>query len=186
MPELRPTGPDPTFDSRVEEIVRRVARAELARLAGPAAAEARAQERGGGLGIENIRRGVGYAELTALGANITVAAATSGFAGLSTPLAVEVVLSGRPIVIKGSLVASNSGGGALALDFLLRGERAVGGSSGAAYNNASGFFPMYPWAFLPAPSPGPARVELVADAYTGDATIYADADNHVRLLVMEV
>lgn len=179
------------FTDQVLSVVTRAARAgTLGDIIGQAAASADAHKRGGGISIENIRRGVATASIGNLAANITVPSATSGFASLSTVLSLEIFLTGRPLRIEAGFLAEAGGGGVLAVNFKLREALvAATGSSpapGGYLVAASGTSGMTPWWIEMAPSPGRATVELVADAGTADATIYADANNVAVLAAWEL
>ncbi len=182
MPSL--TGPDPTFDSRVEEVVRRMMRVELERLAGPASAEARAQSAGGGIGIQNIRRCVGRSALAGLGANVTVSA--TSYAALSTPLRLDLVLSGRPlkVAIAGGVAAGS--GGAIFLDVTMRGARISGATNGLASCDSTTGETIYGTDYVMEPGSGPATLEVVAFRLTSNGLVLADASNRFVLLAEEL
>lgn len=188
MPRLLPTGPDQTFDSRVEEIVRRVVRAEAARLVGPAPAEAAAQESGRGLGIQNIRRAV-LSVSSEASSNMTVAHATSGFASLSTPLKGSLVLSGRPLLVLVQGLFAAGGGGSLRIDVSLRGVRISGLSHGltSGYTEGTSAQGKTIFGFSRSPESGPAELEVLADATTADGTVFnVLADYVLTMTAMEL
>ena len=181
---LLPTGPEPDFESRVEEIVRRLMRREAAQLIGPANANEGAQDTGGGIGIQNVRRGVGRAVLTGLGSNITVSA--TSYAPLSTPLKLDMSLSGRPlkVTIAGN-IASGSGGG-IFLDVTLRGVRVSGVTNGLASCDSITGETVCGVDVVPAPPAGPATLEVVAFRFSSDGLVLADASNRFVLLAEEL
>ena len=182
MPEI-PRGPERSFDSRVEEIGRRLMRNELARLVGPANADATAQDSGSGLGIQNIRRGVGRASLSGLGAAITVSA--TNFAALSTPLRLEMVLSGRPLSVTLTGLCAAGSGGFLVIDVRLRGVSITGTGQGLHYTNTTAIIGFTGFEEVLAPAPGPADLEVVAFRNTANGTIYADSVNRLVLVAKE-
>lgn len=163
---------------------------QLAKLIGPANAAADAQNTASGLGIQNVRRCVALATLGG-GSNVTVANATAGFAPLSTPLSVDVVLSGRPLVVfvAGKISAGN--GGDLKLSVRLRGQEITGldegipglyhsnGTGGLSPQGVSGFWPVL------SPGEGRATIDVVADATTADGFVYvAPATSNAALLLV--
>lgn len=178
------------FTDQVLSVVTRAARAgTLGDIIGQAAASADAHKRGGGISIDRIRRGVARSTISGLGANITVPAATSGFASLSTPLSLDIVLSGRPLFITAAITAEAAATGVLLVNFKLRGVLVTSDASGlpGGYltDNAS-TAGLTPWWLEMNPAPGQATVELVADAGTADGTIYADVNNTAVLAAWEL
>lgn len=177
------TGPDPTFDSRVEDVVRRVVRQEAAQLIGRTNAAADAQSSGQGVGIQNVRRGVGRAQLSGLGSPITVSA--TSFAALSTPLVLDMVLSGRPLSVTLTGLAAAGAGGLLVIDVLLRGVSVTGTGQGIHFTNSTSILGFTGFEEVMEPGPGPARLEVVAARGTADGTIYADSVNRLVLVAKE-
>ena len=175
--------PDENFDSRVEEIVRRVVRNESARLIGSAAAESHSQADGRGIGIQNIRRGVGRAALSGLGSAITVSATT--FASLSTPLVLDMMLSGRPLSVTLTGLAAAGASGFLCIDVLLRGESITDSGQGLHYTGSTSILGFTGFEEVLAPKAGPARLEVVAFRNTANGTIYADGPNRLVLVAKE-
>lgn len=168
------------IDARVADSLRS---GKFAEDLGPARASANAQSAGGGLGIENIRRGVGRAVLTDTGGTIMVP--VGGFAALSTPLRLEMVLSGRPLRVEVSGLFTAVSGGTIILDILLRGVSMSGVANGVAYTNINAVVPFHGFELAMAPAPGRATIEVVASAATGAGSLYADGNNRVILAATE-
>lgn len=177
------------FDRSVRDALARLARAgELSEIIGGGAAGALAQDTAGGLGIQNIRRCVGFTTLTGLGANMTVAHATSGFAALSTPVSLEVSLSGRPLLIVAGLTVSAGASGVIMANFLLRKTLVTSAPNGApgGYRASTTIEAIVPWWIVMSPSAGKASIDLVMDATTANGTVYADASNVIALAAVEL
>ena len=184
---ITPTGPDPTFDSRVEDIVRRLVRAEIAQLAGPAEAEALAQNTGRGLGIQNIRRGVLWETLTSGSFAVTTGAT---FIPWDTPLEGEIFLSGRPLLIVVSAVLSSAAGGYVHGSVSLRGDEVTGaadgfpglyqGDGGADATGKTGLW------IVPSPDPGPAKIACMARGGGTGGTVNASSSDPALLLAVEL
>ena len=164
-----------------------ITRDNVAQSLGPANANATAQQTGGGIGIQNIRRGVLSVTLGGLGSNITVTHGTSGFAALSTPLQGEVYLSGRPLLVMVQGVIGAGASGSIALSVTVRGVDIVGTANGLpgtytalAAQGVCGF------KVVTNPAPGRAVVAVTADATTADGAVYVDGDNSLELLAVEL
>lgn len=160
---------------------------ELGKVVGPGLISALAQSEAGGLSIENIRRGMLVLTSDATAA-MTVDASTSGFAALSTPLSGEMMLSGRPLMVMVAGIVSVAGGGIMYLDVQVRRQSVTGLTTGlpgcfTASASAVGVNGWWPVVGL---TPGRATVELVADAITGDGSIYVDSGKGLSLLAVEL
>lgn len=157
---------------------------EFGQMLGKARASADAQTSADGIGIDRIRRGVGKAVVGGLGSDITVSA--TSFAALSTPVRLEMVLSGRPLRVAFTCLASTGASGIVSFDIHLRGESVSDGNiNGIAYTDISGVMPFHSEEIVMAPTPGRAVVELVARRETSDATVYAGSNNRVTLTAVE-
>lgn len=180
---LLPTGPDPTFDSRVEDIARRLVRAEVGQLIGPANASADAQNYGGGVGIQNVRRGVARASV-GNGSDITVSATT--LSALQRDLSLSMTLSGRPLEVGLSGIAKAGSGGLLVLDVLLRGVSVSGVVNGIYYTEATFNQGFSVSETVLEPAAGPATLQVVGRIVTANATVYADANSQLVLTAKEL
>lgn len=173
------------FDRAFRDSIERYARGpEFANAVGPANASALAQQTGEGLGIQNVRRGVGRAALTGQGSNITVSA--TSFAVTSPELSLEMQLSGRPleVILTGSAAAG--GGGSLIIDVQLRGvsiSGAVNGMYFTAGTAAQGFTAVET---IMAPAPGRATLRVVAFRNSANGSIYVGANDRLVLMAKEL
>lgn len=167
-----------TFNERVRILLRN----ELPEIAGAQNAGYFAQQGNGGLGIQHIRRGVAKAALENMGSNVTVSQTTTA-AALTTPLTLQMFLSGRPIrvVLTGILGAGASG--ALTLDVKLRGASIT---LNRMIYTSSGVFTHTGEEIVMAPAPGYALFEVVGFRDTSDATIYTTGPNRLVLTVVEL
>jgi hypothetical protein len=174
------------FTEQVRAVLARQGRSgELADMFGRQPANAEVQKQGGGLGIEHIRRGVAKAVVGGLGAEITVSA--TAFAPLTTPLSLEMWLSGRPLEVMVSGLWSVGTNGVLVLDILLRGvSMADAAVNGVAYSSVGGVLQFKGYALAMNPPPGRATIEVLAMRATANGTIYAGADNAVTLTAKEL
>jgi hypothetical protein len=147
--------------------------------------EAFAQNDGTGIGIENIRRGYAKAVVGPLGSSINVT--STSWAPLSTPLKMEMVLSGRPLEV---VVAGLWEGGTasnLLGDVLLRGVSITKNANGIAFINESpNAVSFVAYEVVDAPASGPATIEFVAKTSSNPGLIYADANNRIVLTAKEV
>jgi len=183
-------------DGGIGRIIRDIATAmlrsgEAAEALGRATAGATAQrDAGGGLGIQNIRRMVAFAESAATG-NMTVANATSGFASLSTPLRLQTFLSGRPVmVLVTGKVSPGTASASISFDVKMRGVSVTGLSTGLpgcyVYGSTNPLGVMGFWPVM-TPEAGEANFEVTADAVTADGTIYVGAGaDALALMVIEL
>lgn len=162
----------------------------LARTLGPASASADAQNVGAGLGIQNIRRGVGFAVLRGQGANIGVPVGAPGvFSPLVPGLSLVMVCSGRPLLVKVEGTISAGPSGTLRVSAALNGRELSGSVNGmpglynanaAAAEGQSGF-----WVDLSPPA-GSIRLEVVANAGVSAGGVYVDQNNTLCLLAVEL
>ena len=181
--------PDSSLDVKVMDVIRRyLTGTQIARMAGFGRADADAQSAGAGLGIENIRRGVLFVR-SDFASSLTVVHGTSGFAPFPTPLAGEIMLSGRPLFLALAATVSAGSGGNLRLSLTLRGAEVTGVINGLPGTFAEGTTPRGvcgQW-IVPNPAPGRARVEAVADAASVDGTVHGvSTDNTASLLAVEL
>lgn len=153
---------------------------ELSRMVGRANANATAQSTASGLGIENIRRCVA-STFVVPAADLTVTQGL-GFVELSTPVELDVVLSGRPlrIYVAASAVTAGSAVGGVHLSALLRGDEVTGkvngipGCSWYSTGSRTGLSGEY---IVTSPAAGNATVKVAAMAVTTDATIWGGTAN---------
>lgn len=170
-----------SFDQRVAEIARGVLRAgDL----DPAPASAGAQSQGGGINIGNVRRGVGRSIVTGLGGNITVSA--TSYAPLTTPLRLEMVLSGRPLKVTITGGIASGAGGFLFLDVTLRKARIGGVVNGLVFTDRSAGEVVTGVEIVEKPARGSALLEVVAFRLVADGFILADGSNRFVLLAEEL
>ncbi len=188
MPRLMETGPEPSFDSRVEEVVRRMLTGgELARLVGPANADATAQDHGSGLGIQNVRRGV-LALTVAPPANLGI---PIGAGWTALPIGGKLSLSGRPLLVCVQAIgaAGPSVGAELNLSATVRGEEVTGAVNGMPGAHTSAHDPtgITGWHVIPRPLAGPAEVGMVATADIAGGIVYGGTGvNLLALLAVEL
>lgn len=180
------SGPPRTDGLRgvIRQEIEGAARTTLGQMIGRANATAKAQESGDGLGIENVRRGVGRAALSGLASPITVSA--TSFAPLSTPLALEMVLSGRPLEVTLTGLAAAGASGLLVIDVEMRSVSITGTGQGLHYTGTTAIIGFTGYELVMAPAPGRARLEVVAARGTADGTIYADTVNRLVLTAKEL
>lgn len=153
---------------------------ELARMVGRANASATAQTTSAGLGMENIRRCVA-STFVVPAADVTVTQGV-GFAALSTPVQLDVVLSGRPIriYVAASAVTAGSAIGGVHLSALLRGTEVTGrvnGIPGCSWYSTGSRTGLSGEHIVTAPAPGQATIKVAAMAVTTDATIWGGTAN---------
>lgn len=157
---------------------------QAAQVLGAANANATAQRSADGIGIQNVRRGVMWVVLSGLGGNVTITSAT--FSALSTPLAGDIYLSGRPLRVSlGATAAWASSGGSFALDILLRGVSITGIANGIYFDSSPNGRGFHAQGLVVSPSPGRARIEVTGKA-TGTGTIATDASNSLVLVAEEL
>lgn len=167
----------------------------LGQMIGPALAGEYAARAGGPLGMHNVNWPWLYTTLTGLGGNITVTAATSGFAVLSTPLKGTIVLHdagrgrsrGLAVLVAGT-ISAGAAGNEIALSATIRGVEVTGLRNGipGLYTQLAtpqGVMGFHVERDLPA---GDCEVEVVADAFTTDGTIHVGTLNTLALLALEL
>lgn len=157
----------------------------LGQALGPAAASPTAQGNGQGIGIQNIRRGLLYLE--AAGASDNAITATSYAPLPATPLSGDLVCSGRPVTVEiGGSAASIGTAPSLRVSVTMDGAEITGRVTGLFYTEAAS---VQTWSGRPkiiVPNPGTHTFALVAHVPSGSATIKADANNGLCLMVREV
>lgn len=183
---------DPGVSPRVaglREIIREqvtgfLRRGEFGSMLGRANASPTAQSEGSGIGIQNVRRMVARAQVTGLGAHIPVTA--TEYAPLATPLAVEVVLSGRPvkITLSGNILAGSGGG--IFVDVTVRGKRISGVVNGMVSSDSTAGETVTGVEIVEGLPAGRAKIEVVAFRITADGSILADGSNRFVLLAEEL
>ncbi len=178
------------MDERRSEAFREAIRAEVdAYMRGPSLrqslgrgnASALAQQTAEGIGIDQVRRMVASTVLTDQGAALTVAFGGADYEPLSTPLSLDVMLSGRPVLIVLSGIFS-AVGGVLRVGARLRGDFVLLGGSYTGDNPSS----FTATGLVTAPAAGRATIDIVAIASTADGTIFVDAENALQLIAMEL
>ena len=183
---LTPTGPDPTFETRVEDVVRRMVRAELARLVGPANADQNAQQAGGGLGIQNIRRGVMFLTSDTTSDTTVAPGSLDVWTSVLGNLAGTMYLSGRPLLILVSSVLNAGVSTDIKISATLRGVEVTGRHHGMAlsedttFNSRSGFY------VVTAPDSGPADLELVASCVGSNNSIVGTGNTYNPTVLLAV
>ena len=166
----------------LENRVRTLLRNELPQLAGRQNASPYAQRVGSGLGIQHVTRGVGRAELIGLGSNITVSA--TSYAALSTPLMLQMVLSGRPLRVGLRVILAPGSSGSMDLDVNLRGRSITGGR--LLSTNQQHISTLYAEETVMQPDPGDSVLEVVALRATANGTIYVQGTNSIVLTAEEL
>lgn len=157
---------------------------DFANAVGAANASALAQQTSDGLGIQNVRRGVGRAALSGRGSDITVSA--TSFAVLSDPLELEMQLSGRPleVILTGSAAAG--GGGSLTIDVQLRGVSISGAVNGMYFTAGTAAQGFTAAETMMAPPPGRATLRVVAFRNAANGSIYVGANDRLVLMAKEL
>lgn len=183
MPSIPVGGPERTFDSRVEEIVRRIVRQEAARLVGAQPAEADAQSTGGGLGIQNIRRGLLFESASAGNTALTVG---SSWLSLTYPVTGEIYLSGRPLLLLLKVLVEGAGGGYGHASVTLRGTEVTGSANGMTYQGPSLIGSQVGLWVVESPLAGLAKLEVVGRAGGAGATLYQTAADPIHLIAVEL
>lgn len=162
-----------------------IASGEFARMVGRQPANAKAYSGGSTtFAIGNVARSVGRAALAGLGGNVTVSA--TSFGSLSTPLTLEVDLTGRPLKVTASGAIASGAGGFIFIDITLRGVRVSGATNGLAFSDRTASEVVTAVEMVESPDPGPAVLEVVAFRTIADGFILADGSNRFVLLAEEL
>lgn len=155
----------------------------------PQGAGPRAQASGDGIGIQNVRRGTLFAELTGQASSVAVPSGELGaFAPLATQLRGQIVCSGRPLLVKVAGITQAGTGGRVALTVAMNGRDLVGRLHGlpGTYNDRVAPVGVVGVWFVPAPPAGEVTIEVWANATNAAATIYVTTGNTLLLVCLEV
>lgn len=155
-------------------------RDNIAHELGPANASATAQQSGSGIGIQNIRRGVGEATIGGV-ADMTVSA--TSWAALDPVLELEMWLVGRPIRVRLEAMVQAGSSANVTLDVLMRGVSISGATNGMLHSNATAALTLSAERTVMTPAPGRAKFQVVARRANANGTIHLDNEQAVLSVV---